>query len=306
MGVRLDDDWDGSHAIVFYADTDAEELADDVSGLKSNFEHYDTHVMTTVRAASGRTAVISIWRTISAADTAAGFLSELSGISQRLHGPVGAATDDGGSADDDASGAEDGVTGTDEDDDIRGELADLDIYAGQPHGEDVYAVVLYSEADPETLASETDALAENFDHYDTHGGTAVYEGEERSAVVSVWETADAADTAAGFLSELPGVVARAGEESGFGTMGMFYTVESEHREEFVEKFESVGDLLADMEGHHDTELLVNRENEDDMFIASQWRSRADAMEFFRSDAFRDTVSWGREILSDRPRHVFLA
>jgi len=29
---------------------------------------------------------------------------------------------------------------------IRGELADLDIYAGKPHGEDVYATVLYSEA----------------------------------------------------------------------------------------------------------------------------------------------------------------
>jgi chlorite dismutase len=43
-----------------------------------------------------------------------------------------------------------------------------------------------------------------------------------------------------------------------------------------------------------------------MFIASQWRSRDDAMDFFRSDAFRDTVDWGREVLADRPRHVFLA
>jgi chlorite dismutase len=34
---------------------------------------------------------------------------------------------------------------------IRGELADLDIYAGKPHGEDVYATVLYSEADTEEL-----------------------------------------------------------------------------------------------------------------------------------------------------------
>jgi len=30
------------------------------------------------------------------------------------------------------------------------------------------------------------------------------------------------------------------------------------------------------------------------------------MAFFRSDAFADTVEWGRDVLADRPRHVFLA
>ncbi len=200
--------------------------------------------------------------------------------------------------------------GTDDSDedagDIRGELEDLDIYAGQPHGEDVYAMVLYSEANSEELFGEVDGLRKNFDHYDTHVKTAVYEGDGRSAVVSIWKTQSAAETAGGFLADLPGIVARAGEESGFGTMGMFYTVKPEHREDFVEKFETVGGVLADMEGHFDSELLANHENENDMFIASQWRSKEDAMEFFRSDAFSDTVDWGRDVLADRPRHVFLA
>jgi chlorite dismutase len=191
---------------------------------------------------------------------------------------------------------------------IRGELDDLNIYAGKPHGEDVYATVLYSEADSDELFEEVDGLRSNFDHYGTHVKTAVYEsqGDGRSAVVSIWETASAAETAAGFLSELPGVVARAGEESGFGTMGMFYTVKPQHREDFVEKFDVVGGLLDDMDGHYDTELLANREDENDMFIASQWAGREDAMAFFRSDDFRDTVEWGRDVLADRPRHVFLA
>jgi chlorite dismutase len=62
-----------------------------------------------------------------------------------------------------------------------------------------------------------------------------------------------------------------------------------------------------MDGHLETDLLANVDDEDDMFIASQWRSREDAMEFFRSDAFRETVQYGRETLLDgRPRHVFLA
>ncbi len=196
----------------------------------------------------------------------------------------------------------------DEEGDIRGELEDLDIYAGKPHGEDVYATVLYSEADAEAISEEVDGLRGNFEHYDTHVKTAVYEGTytDRVAVVSIWDTASAAETAAGFLSDLPEVVSRAGEESGFGTMGMFYTVKPDYQEEFVEKFDTVGDLLADMDGHQETDLMVNRTDENDMFIASQWRSKEDAMGFFRSDAFRDTVQWGRDVLADRPRHVFLA
>jgi chlorite dismutase len=193
-------------------------------------------------------------------------------------------------------------------DDIRGELADLDVYAGQPHGEDVYATVLYSEADAVDLAGEVDGLRGNFDHYDTHVRTAVYEARSgaRTAVVSIWDTASAAETAAGFLSDLPGVVGRAGEEDGFGTMGMFYTVKPEFRGDFHDRFDTVLDLLADSEGHVETDLMVNVDDENDMFIASGWRAREDAMAFFRSEAFRDTVDWGREVLADRPRHVFLA
>ncbi|WP_277554935.1 heme-binding protein [Halobaculum limi] len=191
---------------------------------------------------------------------------------------------------------------------IRAELEDLDIYAGKPHGEDVFATVLYSEADADDLFEEVEGLRGNFEHYGSHVKTAVYEGNEtdRAAVVSIWQTASAAETAAGFLSELPGIVERAGEESGFGTMGMFYTVKPDYREEFVDKFGVVGGMLDEMDGHFETDLMVNREDENDMFIASQWASKDDAMGFFRSDAFRDTVSWGRDVLADRPRHVFLA
>ncbi|WP_435092710.1 heme-binding protein [Halorubrum sp. N11] len=194
------------------------------------------------------------------------------------------------------------------DEDIRGELADLDIYAGKPHGEDVYATVLYSEADMDELFDEVEGLRGNFDHYGTHVKTAVYEGRvtDRAAVVSIWDTGSAAETAAGFLSELPGVVARAGEESGFGTMGMFYTVKPEHQEDFTDTFDDIGDILTEMDGHVETDLMMNVEDENDMFIASQWHAKEDAMTFFGSDEFRETVQWGREVLADRPRHVFLA
>jgi len=211
----------------------------------------------------------------------------------------------GGQGDHPHSGEEgEGVS----DEEIRGELADLDVYAGKPHGEDVYATVLYSEADVDELFDDVEGLRGNFDHYGTHVKTAVYEGRhtDRSAVVSVWDTASAAETAAGFLSELPDVVARAGEESGFGTMGMFYTVKPDYREEFGDTFDEVGEVLAEMDGHVETDLMTNVEDENDMFIASQWEAKDDAMAFFGSDEFRETVQWGREVLADRPRHVFLA
>ncbi len=314
LGVDLAAHPEAGYGLVFHSDEDAERLVDEVDGLRSNFDHYDTHVLTAVRADAGSSAVISLWKNERAANTASGFLGDLPGVGDGEgdeDAAIGAPVEAGGDEDPDADPERVGtVEGTDDegDDDIRGELADLDIYAGKPHGEDVYAMVLYSEADADELREELDSLRDGFDRYDTHVRTALYAGTktDRAAVVSLWETREAADTAGNYLGDLPGVVARAGEESGFGTMGMFYTVKPEHREEFVDRFGAVGDLLADMEGHFETDLMVNAADENDMFIASQWAGREDAMDFFRSDAFRETVQWGRDVLADRPRHVFLA
>ena len=296
----------GDYAVILHSSADAQELAEAVDGLRSDFDHYDSHVGTVVRAADGEAAVASVWNAERAADTAEGFLTDLPGVEEVVRGPVEDAPERGdGAAEDGAEGA---ATDDEDAETIREELAELDVYAGKPHGEDVYALVLYSEADPGELLEEVDDLRDGFDRYDTHEGTKVYEDldGDTAAVVSLWATADAADTASGFLTDLPGVVGWADEGEGFGTMGMFYTVKPEHRGEFVDTFDTVGGVLAEMEGHRETSLLANREDENDMFIASQWDSKEDAMGFFRSDSFSDTVDWGRDVLADRPRHVFLA
>jgi len=244
----------------------------------------------------------------------------------------GESTGDGESATDDAGderadaaeaagggGAPPGVAGGDGagpaggDAALRDELENLGVYAGQPHGEEVYALVVYSGGDPDEVFEEVRGLRANFDHYDTHVKTGVYapvaDGGEL-AVASLWETESAAGTAAGFLSDLPGVTRRAGEstgeDAGWGTMGMFYQVKDDHREAFVDTFGEVGEALAGMDGHRATRLLANREDDCDMFIDSRWDAENDAMAFFRSEQFRDTVEWGREVLDGRPRHVFLA
>jgi chlorite dismutase/heme-degrading monooxygenase HmoA len=314
LGLDSGEDYEGGdYGLVLYSNADAQELADEVSDLRGNFEHYDSHVMTAVRAQSGRSAVASIWDSERAADTAHGFLSSLPGVSESFGGPLDDVDDqrDDERESDQRDAEEDeqhAAGGEAEFAEIREELAEMDVYAGQPHGEDVYALVLYSRADPETLQSEVDDLSDGFDRYDTHEWTKVYDdpASETQAVVSLWATADAADTASDYLLDLPEVVGWADDADGFSTLGMFYTVKPEHREDFVEKFDTVGGLLDEMDGHRETALLVNTEDENDMFIASQWDSKDDAMAFFRSDAFANTVDWGQDVLADSPRHVFLA
>ena len=285
--------------------------------MRGNFEHYDSHGMTSVRAQSGETVVVSIWDTERAAGIAEGFLTDLSGVTRSISGPLGdpESAEGAGDAGDAAGEGDVGNEGdtdaghtVEESGDIREELADLDVYAGQPHGEDVYALVLYSTAESDTLLDAVEDLRAGFDRYDTHESTAVYDDpdSETAAVVSLWATRSAANTASDHLTDLPGVVGWADDTDGFGTMGMFYTVKPDHRADFVEKFETVGGMLGEMDGHRETALLVNTENENDMFIASQWDSKDDAMAFFRSEAFTDTVDWGRDVLADKPRHVFLA
>ncbi len=299
LGIHKNEQYDaGDFGLVLYSTADADELAGEVDGMRGNFEHYDSHVTTVVRAQSGRSAIVSIWDNEGAADTAQGFLTDLPGVTETVRGPL----DDSGETE---TETEDDQAETEH---IREELDDLDIYAGQPHGEDIFALVLYSDADREKLVTEVDDLSDGFDRYDTHEGTTVYQDTDGDtlAVVSLWETQDAADTASDFLTDLPGTVGWAGDGEGFGTMGMFYTVKPEHRTDFLEKFETVGGLLDDMDGHRETSLLANVDDQNDMFIASQWDSKEDAMTFFRSEAFSDTVDWGRDILADKPRHVFLA
>ena len=307
LGLRAGADFGaGDYAVLLHSGADAQALAEEVDGLRSNFDHYDSHVGTAVRAADGTATVASVWNAERAADTAEGFLTDLPGVTAVFRGPVEDAPERGGDGSEEHA---EGAHTSDEDaTSVREELAEMDVYAGTPHGEDVYALVLYSEADPDTLLAEVDDLRDGFDRYDTHEGTHVYEDNDggASAVVSLWETADAADTASGFLTDLPGVVGWADEGDGFGTMGMFYTVKPDYREEFVDTFDSVGDLLVEMSGHRETSLLVNREDDNDMFIASRWDAREDAMGFFRSEEFAETLDWGRDALADQPRHVFLA
>lgn len=293
LGVSVDAPAD-AQAVVIHSDTAPDELDAALADLRGNFEHYESHLESTLRERDGESIVVSVWSTNQAADTAAGFLEELPGVTKTTQGPVGGQATTTSTAGGTAS-------------DVRTTLEAAGVYSGQPHGEDIHAVVLYSTAAEAELTSSVEQLRDGFENYDTHESTQLYAvtDGDRTAVVSLWETADAAETAADYLQELPEIERPADDSAGFTTMGMFYRVEPAHREDFIDTFADVGEALEGMDGHLETELFVNIADENDMFIASRWRAKDDAMAFFRSDAFRETVQFGREVLTGRPRHVFL-
>ena len=285
-----DDAW----VVVSRSTAPVSDLEEALLGLEQNFDHYDSHLGSHVLDGEDNVYVVSGWETERAAETAAGFIADLPGAEEPTIGTS-------------RSSVEAVESGGEAADSIRDVLADRDVYAGQPHGEDVHALVLYADGDTEDLVEAVDELRDGFDRYDTHEWTKVYQPRsgDPTAVVSLWATPEAADRAADYLVELPGVYGSSSDENGFSTMGMFYTVKPSHRQDFLETFDTVEGVLEEMEGHRQTELFINIDDDCDTFIASRWDSKEAALTFFRSDAFRDTVSWGRDVLADRPRHVFL-
>lgn len=294
----IEADWLPEEAMVVRVTSSdpADEVAATVDDMRGNFDHYDSHLGTQVRESTEGAVIISGWETERAAETASGFLADLPGAGEPEIGRPGR-----------SPSPQTASTGDETAESVRSGLENADVYAGQPHGEDVHALVRFSDASIDEIETELEPLREAFDRYDSHEGSVIYESEsgERRAVVSLWDSGDAAERAAGYLEDLPGTDSD-DPEAGFSTMGLFYRVKPEYRTDFVETFDDVGKLLADMDGHRGTDLLVNVEDDTDMFIASRWRDREDAMAFFRSEAFSDTVDWGRDVLADRPRHVFLA
>jgi hypothetical protein len=131
------------------------------------------------------------------------------GLVPGLTGCVGGARDPGGdggaqSEPEDREGG-DGETPETPEGDVRSHLDSLGLEEGTDYDPEGYAVVVYSEGETESVRKEAEGLSSEFDRYGTHGGTMVEEYGNATAVVSVWDEKDAADTAESFLLEIDGV-----------------------------------------------------------------------------------------------------
>ena len=87
------------------------------------------------------------------------------------------------------------------------------------------------------------------------------------------------------------------------TIGMHYDVIPGKEKTFEDAFARVLDVMKTLPGHSESHLYVDVHQPGSYVILSQWDRKEDFDAFIQSDAFRNTVTWGKEqILRGRPRH----
>jgi heme-degrading monooxygenase HmoA len=87
------------------------------------------------------------------------------------------------------------------------------------------------------------------------------------------------------------------------TIGMHYDVIPGKEETFEDAFIKTLDLMKTLPGHVESHLYEDVQTTGSYVIMSQWETKESFDAFIKSDAFKATVTWGKEqILRDRPRH----
>jgi chlorite dismutase len=87
------------------------------------------------------------------------------------------------------------------------------------------------------------------------------------------------------------------------TIGMHYDVIEGKEKLFVDAFLNTINAMKSLPGHIETRMFEDVQQKGSYVILSQWNAKEDFEQFIHSDAFRKTVTWGKEnILKGRPQH----
>ena len=87
------------------------------------------------------------------------------------------------------------------------------------------------------------------------------------------------------------------------TVGMNYNVIDGKQSEFEGKFRAVLHALRDADGHVESSMYRNIDDDCAYLIISEWSERDKFTQFIRSPAFTAVTDWGKaQILTDRPHH----
>ncbi len=87
------------------------------------------------------------------------------------------------------------------------------------------------------------------------------------------------------------------------TVGMNYHVIEGKQEDFEAKFAGILSALETAQGHTQSSLWKDVNDEAAYLITSEWSDENAFQDFIRSAAFRSVTDWGKEqILSGRPQH----
>ncbi|BCU71495.1 antibiotic biosynthesis monooxygenase family protein [Stygiolobus caldivivus] len=85
-------------------------------------------------------------------------------------------------------------------------------------------------------------------------------------------------------------------------VGFYYKVKKGHEEEFENAFKHVVEYLKSFEGFRGARLYKSVEDPSEYLIYSEWDSIDAFRKFVESQGYKDTVTYGRTIIEDRPRH----
>jgi heme-degrading monooxygenase HmoA len=89
-------------------------------------------------------------------------------------------------------------------------------------------------------------------------------------------------------------------------VGFYYRVKKGHEKEFEETFMKVLEhLKANVPGFKDAKLYRSVTDPQEYLIYSEWESLEVFRNFISSNAYRETVNYGRTILEGRPMHKVL-
>lgn len=87
------------------------------------------------------------------------------------------------------------------------------------------------------------------------------------------------------------------------TIGMNYKVLPGKEETFETAFNKVVKAMGGIEGHGETHMFRDINDDRHYLIISQWTQRSAFDDFVSSDTFKNLANWGKEeILADRPHH----
>lgn len=88
------------------------------------------------------------------------------------------------------------------------------------------------------------------------------------------------------------------------TIGMNYKVIPGKEEVFENAFKNVLKVMGEMEGHTQSALYKDVNDEHSYLIVSDWSSEEAYKSFINSEKFAGVVDWGKEnILAGRPSHT---
>ncbi|ADN51776.1 antibiotic biosynthesis monooxygenase family protein [Vulcanisaeta distributa] len=87
------------------------------------------------------------------------------------------------------------------------------------------------------------------------------------------------------------------------SVGLYYRVKRGHEEEFERMFNEVLNFLREnVDGFINAKLYRSVDDPSEYLIYSEWRDLESFKRFIMSREYKETITYGRTILEDKPKH----